>query len=312
MKIGFFGTPDIALYCLEELFKVHEICFVVTQPDKKTGRNQHMQICPAKHEAQCHDIPVLQPESLNDPAFFDQLNKYDAQIYVVVAYGKLIPRAVFDYPPLKTINLHPSLLPAYRGAAPLQWVLINGERETGVSVQLINERMDAGDIIRQEKVAITDDMTAADLSDAVLPLGVRLLNESIELLASGKAVSVQQKDDEATYCGKITRETARIDWTRSAVDIHNLVRGLNPKPVAWTTFRSRELKVWKTSLSHGVPDTALSLRPGEMAVYGKKRLMAGTGKGILELVAIQPETKKTMDGLSFINGYRPADTDCMG
>ena len=304
MKIGFFGTPDIASYCLNELLKEHTVSFAVTPCDKPVGRNRQIQFCPAKDLAMCHGIPLLQPESLKDPAFMEELRKYEADIFVVVAYGKLIPAEVFEYPRLKTINLHPSLLPKYRGAAPIQWALINGETRTGVSVQLINERMDAGDVVLQKEIDLDQDINAGGLYEKVLPVGARLLKESISLLASGEAKPFSQNEDDATYCGRITRDTAHIDWNDSAMNIHNLVRGLNPKPVAWTTFRGQNLKIYRTSPVSPEEDIQDGPGPGAIMRYHKKRLIAGTGSGFLELLELQPETKKRMDALSFINGQR--------
>lgn len=309
IRIGFFGTPEIASCCLEELCGDFHVSFVVAGEDKPAGRHQHMTHCAAKGSAMCRDIPILQPHSLRDPAFIDTIKKFDADIYVVVAYGKIIPREIFDHPSLKTINLHPSLLPRYRGAAPVPWAIIRGETETGVTVQLINEELDAGDIIVQEKVRIHENMTAGELYDVVIPMGSRMLSRAIGLLASGEAMPRPQDPAEATYCGKITRELAAVDWTRPSAEIHNLVRGLNPKPGAWTLFRGKNVKIWGTLRAE---DCGEDLRPGELHVRGKKTLLAGTGSGCIEITSIQPETKKTMDGPSFINGYRLTAGDSFG
>ncbi len=304
MKIGFFGTPDIAAHCLEELAKEHEIIFAVTPCDKPTGRHQHMQCCPAKDAAVCHDIPVLQPDNLKDEEFVKEVQSYDADIFVVVAYGKLIPKEIFNFPPLKTINLHPSLLPKYRGAAPIPWVLMNGEEKTGVTVQLINERMDAGDIVLQEEFLLDENITSGELFDLVLPMGARLVNMAIEGLAAGTITPVAQIEEDATHCGKITRDMACVDWSRSAEEIHNLVRGLNPRPVAWSAFREKNIRIWKTSLV-GADFTDLpNPAPGELLRYRKKHLLVGTGSGPLEILELQMENKKKMDGPAFLNGAR--------
>jgi methionyl-tRNA formyltransferase len=275
--------------------------FLVSPEDKKCGRDMKIQECAAKEFASCKDIPVLQPKSLKDPEFAAQLKSYNADIFVVVAYGKLIPRPIFTMPQYGTINLHPSLLPKYRGAAPVQWALINGDSETGVTVQMINEELDAGDIVLQEKIEIDENINAGELYDLVFPIGAELVVKSIELLGSGKAELVKQNGSDATHCGKIDKDTALINWNNNAFKIHNLVRGLNPKPVAWTTFRSHHMKIWKTSVFDGiVPE----LKPGEVTKFQKKHLLAGTGNGVIEILEIQPENKKKMDGLSFINGYR--------
>lgn len=302
IKIGFFGTPDIASYTLEKLCEKFEIAFLVAPEDKECGRNRSIQYCAAKETACCMNIPVLQPVSLKDPEFQRAIEAFNADIFVVVAYGKLIPEKVFSLPQFGTINLHPSLLPEYRGAAPVQWSIINGEKTSGITVQMINKELDAGDIVLQEKFLIDKDATAEELYETILPVGAELLIKAIDLLASGKAVKIKQNHDDATYCGKITREIANINWSSEAGTIHNLVRGLNPKPAAWTTFKGKNIKIWKTTLFNEDPE--YSPEPGEIFRFQKKKLLAGTGKGILEILEIQPENRKVMDGTAFINGYR--------
>jgi len=307
MKVGFFGTPGIASYVLEKLCCRFDVVFLVAPSDKRCGRDLKLQHCAAKEAALCHEVPVLQPVSLKDPAFAETLRGFGADIFVVVAYGRLIPASVFNIPPCGTINLHPPLLPKYRGAAPVEWALINGETVTGVTVQMINEELDAGDIVLSGEIAIDGNMTAKELYEIVLPVGAGLVADAVELLCSGGSINlVKQDHSQATWCGKIDNETAHIDWSTSAPAIHNLVRGLNPKPVAWTTFRGKHLKVWETRIfSEEAPAPA----PGEIAVLHKKRLIAGTGNGIIELVSLQPETKKRMDAAAFINGYRLAPSE---
>ena len=310
MKIGFFGTPELAARVLADLKQMHDIRFAVTAEDREAGRNRVMQFCPAKIQALKLNIPVLQPASLKDPGFMEMISSYDADIFVVVAYGSLIPRAVFDHPPLKTINLHPSLLPRYRGAAPIQWSLINGEKETGITVQLINERLDEGDIVIQEAVSLEPDTTAADLNEIVASRGAGLLDRAMRELVLGKAKLIRQDEAMATFCRKIDRDVAMIDWNKPAEEIHNLVRGLNPKPVAFSSFRGENIKIWKTAQVHeDLPGTA---EPGQILRYKKKRLLAGTGRGFIEILNIQPANKKIMDALSFINGYRLAPEDRFG
>lgn len=307
MKIGFFGTPEIAARCLERLHGVHEICFLVTQEDKKTGRHQHLLPPPAKESARARGIPVLQPGRLKEPAVIDDINRFDADLYVVVAYGRIIPRDIFDHPKYKTINLHPSLLPQYRGAAPIEWALMDGVATTGITVQRINEDLDAGDILLQEEIPVGPDMTAGDLYHEAIDRGGDLLDRAIRSLGEGTARPRQQDHDAATYCKKIDRDTARISWSRQAVGVHNLVRGLNPKPVAWTEFRGKGVRIWKTRLPGDLP--AMTLEPGEIARFQKKRLLTGTGGGIVEILEIQPENRDVLEALSFINGYRIAQGD---
>lgn len=302
MKIGFFGTPEIASFCLDRLGGAFEIAFVVTGEDKPAGRNQKLRFNPVKELSLQKGYRLIQPARLKDEGFLQEIKTCQAEIFVVVAYGKLIPPEVFNAPPFRTINLHPSLLPLFRGAAPIPWALIQGEHETGITVQLINERLDAGDILLQKPLPLDINMTAGDLYDRVLPLGADMLIETIKGLASGIITPRPQEEERATYCGKINRDTARIDWKLPAEALHNLVRGLNPKPVAWTTFREKNMRIWKTALPGDCG--VMSAVPGELIRFQKKRLLAGTGGGMLEILGIQPETKKEMDGLAFLNGYR--------
>jgi methionyl-tRNA formyltransferase len=317
MKIGFFGTPDIAAYYLDKLIKKHEVVFAATGEDKPKGRHGTPLFNDVKKTAVEKNIPVFQPSNLLDNDFLKQIADKNADIFVIVAYGKIVPAQIFNMPPLRTVNVHPSLLPEYRGAAPIQWALINGESETGITIQYINEKLDAGDILLQKKIPLDIDMSADDLFNVVLPLGFDILKEALDLLASGKAKPVKQNDAEATFCGKINRDTAHIDWKKSSEEIHNLVRGLNPKPVAWTEFKDKNIKIYKTKL---LPvdltdlikvNTGMELKPGFLTIY-KKRLIAGTGNGFVEILTLQPETKKIMDGSSFINGYRLASGDHFG
>lgn len=302
IKIGFFGTPEIASFSLTELSKNYEIAFVVTTCDKPRGRSQKVCGTPVKECAEGICVPVLEPQSLKDQDFIDEIRSYDADIFVVVAYGKIIPRIIFDMPRLGTINLHPSLLPKYRGAAPVQWALINGDDVTGVTVQMIEEKLDAGDIVLQEVIEIPIEMNAAELYEKVLPVGADLLVRAIEGLNEELILPIKQNENDSTYCSKIDRDLAHISWKDDSFKIHNLVRGLNPKPAAWTTFRESNLKIWKTSLieDHCLPE----LEIGEITKFQKKRLLVGTGNGVLEIVELQPENKKRLDALSFLNGFR--------
>lgn len=307
MKIGFFGTPEIASHCLEDLCAMNEVIFTVTNEDRPQGRNRKMRFCAAKNAAVERDIPVLQPGNLKDPHFHEQLREFAADIYVVVAYGKIIPRSVYTIPRLGTINMHPSLLPLYRGAAPIEWAIINGETETGVTVQLINDELDAGDIVLQQKVAIPPHATAADMYTMLTDMGAGMLEQAIAGLADGVLTPEPQNHEKATYCGKIDREISQIKWDDTAVNIHNKIRGLNPKPVAWTTFREKNLKIYQSALPDD-PDLP-ELSPGKIERYKKKRLLAGTASMPLEILSLQPEGKKILDALSFINGSRLSEHD---
>ncbi len=307
MKIGFFGTPEISSQCCEGLLAGHELLFVVASEDKPSGRNRKITLCPAKKFALSKNIPVFQPENLMDPAFISAIRRFKADIYVVVAFGKKIPGEIYNYPPHKTINLHPSLLPKYRGAAPVEWAIMNGEKTTGISVQLINDTIDGGDVIVQEEMGIDDDMTAGGLYELIAAAGCRLLGRAINMLETGEASPAKQEDKEATFCGKIDKKIAHIHWNRNAFEIHNQVRGLNPKPSAWTIFRGMNIRIFSTRPC--TDPMAAVPGPAHIKVLDKKRLLAGTGGGCIEILMIQPENKKVMDAASFINGYRPVEGD---
>ncbi|MCL2155352.1 MAG: methionyl-tRNA formyltransferase [Leptospirales bacterium] len=306
MRVGFFGTPDIASHMLKRLCREHDVLFLVAPEDKRSGRNLKIAGCSSKEIAESEDIPVLQPKNLKDQKFVEELKGFNADLFIVVAYGKLIPESVFTLPKYGTINLHPSLLPKYRGAAPVEWAIINGEKETGVTIQMINADLDAGDIIIQEKIQLDSSITAGELYEIINSIGEELLIESAEILSEGRGKLIPQDHSKATYCGKIDRDTALIDWNRNSNEIHNLIRGLNPKPAAWTNFRNMNIKIWRTV---EFINNEINLKPGQILKYNKKQLIVGTGSGVLEILEIQPENKKRMDGLSFINGYRLIDNE---
>ena len=307
IKVGFFGTPDIARQCLSSICGKYETVFTVTSSDKAQGRNLKVCCTPVKECAEEECIDVFQPDNLKDPEFEKTLMKYNAHIFVVVAYGHLIPRNIFSMPRLGTINMHPSFLPKYRGAAPVQWALIKGETESGISVQLIDEKLDSGDLVIQKKFAIDENITAGELYSKIIPFACECVSEAIDLLDSGKAVPLKQDHSAATYCGKITKDIARIDFSSNSEEIHNLVRALNPKPGAWCTFREKHIKIWKTAVCKEteIPD----LSAGEIFRVGKKRLFVKTVNSAVEIIEIQPENKKVMTAVEFINGMRLIEGD---
>lgn len=307
MKIGFFGTPEIAREVLEHLCHTHDVVFVVSSVDKPQGRSKKLCKPPIKVCAEEQCVEILQPDNIKEPMWVDVLSQFEADIFIVFAYGHIIPKAIFEMPPLGTINLHPSLLPEFRGAAPVQWALIEGKDETGVSIQVLEEALDSGPIVAQEKLTVDPDWDCNDLYDHCIPLGIKLLDKAISGLADKSISPTPQDGSKATYCGKINRDIAHIDWNQSSSAIHNLVRGLNPKPHGWTSFRDKEIKVVKTR--YFASDEAITLKPGELLGYHRKRLLVGTGDGLIEVTALQPAGKKLMNAAGFLNGARLDEND---
>jgi len=306
MKIGFFGTPDIGAYCLESLSQKHAVLFAVTQEDKPHGRSLRISKSAVSSAAEKLGIQVLTPPTLKDESFPETLNAFGADIFVVVAYGKIIPEVLFSIPRFGSINLHPSLLPRYRGAAPVESAILAGETISGITVQRITMRLDAGDILAQETMQIGEDATAEDMYGIVLPHGARMLLDVIDKLETGNCVPRVQDESLATYCGKISKESARINWKSPSAAIHNQIRAYNPKPVSWTVFRGASLRIHKSALFH---DGGVTLSPGEIMIYQKRRILAGTEDQPIEIISLQPENKKNMDSSAFINGYRPVTGD---
>lgn len=294
------GTPDFALYSLEALIEAgHELVAVVTVPDKKQGRGQKLKPSPVKQCAQKHGLTLLQPESLRDEAFLRELKELGAELFVVVAF-KILPREVFGIPPMGTLNVHASLLPAYRGAAPINWAIINGERESGVTTMLIDTRVDTGDILMQEKVSITGDMNAGDLHDLLAPLGARLLVRTLEKLKRGEIAPQKQDDRLASRAPKLTAANTAIDFNRPAAEVHNFIRGLSPYPGAYTFWRGQKLKILKAGISR---EEITEGNPGQIVRREKDRLVVACNPGAVSLERLQLQGKRQMSVRDFLNGY---------
>ncbi len=300
MKIIFMGTPDFAVYSLEALLEAgHELVAVVTVPDKKQGRGQKLRPSPVKQCALKHGLTLLQPESLRDETFREELKRLGAELFVVVAF-KILPREVFGIPPLGTLNVHASLLPAYRGAAPINWAIINGERESGVTTMLIDARVDTGDILLQERVNITGDMNAGDLHDLLAPLGARLLVLTLEKLKRGEIKPQKQDNRLASRAPKLTAANTAIDFNRPADEVHNFIRGLSPYPGAYTFWRGQKLKILKAGVSSGEHTES---RPGQIIRREKERLVVACNPGAVSLERLQLQGKRQMNVRDFLNGY---------
>lgn len=305
MRVVFMGTPDFAVPCLEALIeRKDEIAGVFTQPDKPVGRGHKLKAPPVKELAASHGIPVFQPPTLKDAAAQQQVRELAPELIVVVAYGKLLPKAVLDIPPLGCINVHGSLLPKYRGAAPIQWAVLNGEKQTGVSTMFLSEGMDCGDVILERAVEINEGETSGELFDRLAPIGAGLLRETIELIASGSAPRRRQDESQATLAPMITKDMARLDFTKDAAALINTINGMNPWPVAHTAVGGAVIKVYRARAA----DAAGA--PGEV-LDGKRFVVACKG-GALELLEIQAQGGKRMAAADYLRGHPVKPGTIMG
>jgi methionyl-tRNA formyltransferase len=302
MRIVFMGTPDFAIPSLEKLVKSkHEVVGVVTAIDKPKGRGLHLSESPVKTFSKEHHLKILTPENLKSDDFFYSLQELAPDLSVVVAF-RILPERIFSLPPLGTINLHASLLPKYRGAAPINWVLINGETKTGLSTFFIQKKVDTGNLILQKEIEILPEETFGELHDRMANLGANLLLESVDLIEKGEVKTIKQDDTFATPAPKITPEDCRIDWSREAVQIKNQIRGLSPIPAAFTLYKGKILKIYKATV---MSENPFSEGFGEVVEPNKKEeIWVKTQKGILNLLKVQPEGKRKMSASEFVRGYR--------
>jgi len=300
MKVVFMGTPDFAVPSLKALIESGYIVeAVVTQPDKPKGRGYKISYPPVKEVAISNNIPVLQPEKIkNNYEFYNELKNYNPDVIVVVAYGKILPKEILELPRFGCINVHASLLPKYRGAAPINWAIINGEKQTGITIMYMEEKLDAGDIILQELVGIEEDDTAGILHDKLAFLGSKLLVKALGLMESGKAMRIPQKEEEATYAPMIDREITEIKWVKSSKEIVNLIRGLNPFPGAHTYYKDELIKIWRAASV----DNADYGKPGEIVELGRDYILVSCGKGGLKILELQREGKKKLSAGEFLRG----------
>ncbi len=304
------GTPDFAATILDDIVKSGlEIVGVVTAPDRPAGRGQKLKSSPVKATSEAHKIPVLQPIKLKDPEFIQSLKSLKPDLFIVVAF-RMLPEIVWSIPPFGTINLHASLLPQYRGAAPINWAIINGEKETGLTTFKIDHKIDTGRIILQEKVVLTDDMTAGDLHDILMNKGAGLITRTVDLLFSDKAElndqnNLLESQDELKPAPKLFKENCRIDWSQSRQTIYNFIRGLSPYPGAWTVFCNQEGKEFSArvhSVSKKITDN--DKPAGMIDQTNKLELVIHCESGALSINTFQPEGKKKMSAEQFLRGYR--------
>lgn len=303
-KVVFMGTPDFAVPPLNALVEDgYLIACVVTQPDRPRGRKQRLTPPPVKVAAQNHGLEVWQPESIRASEAVERLRTFSPDLIVTVAYGQILPKSVLDMPAHGCINVHASLLPKYRGGAPIHWALINGERETGVTLMYMVEALDAGDILTQRRVPITADDTAGSLHDKLSKAGAELLRKSLPSILRGDVTPTPQDDALATYAPNVTRADERIDWTQSAEAIVNRIRGLNPWPVAYTTLNGNIFKIWRAE----PVQSQASAPPGTVVRVDERAIHVSAGKGEVRLLEVQPAGKKRMGTDQFLRGTKIID-----
>lgn len=312
LKIVFFGTPEFAVASLDALVQGgYDVAAVVTMPDKPAGRGKKLSMSDVKKYALEKGLPILQPEKLKNPEFVEALREINADLFIVIAF-RMLPEIVWGMPRLGTFNLHASLLPKYRGAAPINRAIMNGETETGITTFFLKHEIDTGDMICRRTTEIGENDNAGDIHDRLMMMGAETVIETVDAILDGSLKTQPQPEGEFIAAPKIFKEDCRIDWNRPARDIHNHIRGLAPYPAAWTQMSERkhadeeprisDLKIFATSLA-GLPEE-IALKPGEVRIEGK-RMFAGAGDGIIEILSLQPAGKKAMPTNAFILGYHP-------
>lgn len=302
LRIVFMGTPDFAVASLQALYDAgYSIVAVVTQPDKPKGRGRKLSLSPVKEKALELELAVLQPEKIKNAEFTAQMEALKPDLIVVVAYGKILPKSILNMPPLGCVNVHASLLPKYRGAAPIQWAIMNGEKETGITTMLMDEGLDTGDMLLKERIEIDENMDFGTLHDALAQIGADLLSKTIDGLEKGSLKGQAQEGLEFSYAPLLERKHEWINWQDTAAAIANKIRGMHPWPGACTIYHNKPLKircakVYDSKDNDAVPGTVISLQKGQGFVVQ-------TGAGSLLVTQVQPFGKKNMSAVSFMNGY---------
>lgn len=314
MRIVFMGTPDFSVPALKALVEAgHQVIAVVTQPDKPKGRGKEVQMTPVKIQAMEYGIPVYQPAKVREASFVEVLQGMEADVYVVIAFGQLLPKAVLELPKYGCINIHASLLPKYRGAAPIQWCVIDGERETGITTMMMDVGLDTGDMLEKTAIPIEEKETGGSLHDKLSLAGGALILSTLKKLEEGTLVRTPQTDEGTCYAKMLTKSLGDIDWNQSAVSIERLIRGLNPWPSAYTLWNGKTIKIWSADVTtgreaaaflseSGVPSET-GITPGTVVCSDKHSLVVCTGDGLLSVRELQMEGKKRMDTPAFLRGY---------
>lgn len=316
MKIVYMGTPDFAVAPLEALLQAgYEVSAVVTQPDKQKGRGKALQMSPVKECALSHGLEVFQPVKIREAAAVGRLAEFEADLFIVAAFGQILSEEILNMPRLGCINIHASLLPAYRGAAPIQWAVLNGEKESGVTIMRMARGVDTGDMFCRAVVPLDEKETGGSLHDKLMEAGARLLVEALPGIERGELLPVPQKEEEASHAGKLTKTMGLIDWRRDSAELERLVRGLNPWPSAYTFYKGKQLKIWEADVikaseaercgeSSSLEEGAL--KPGTVAFVGKDFFDVVAGNGMLRVKSLQIEGKRRMQTGEFLLGNEMA------
>ncbi len=312
MKIVFMGTPDFAAGALEALISAgHEITAVVTQPDKPKGRSKELIPPPVKLCALKHNIPVMQPGRIKTPEAVAELKQYPADVYIVAAFGQILSQEILDIPRYRSLNIHASLLPKYRGTSPIQQVIIDGEEKTGITIMQMDAGIDTGDILYKKEIPIENRDDYETLHDKLMVLGGEAIVEALALLEQGKLVPEKQDDSLSCYVSLINKSMGRIDFTRRAIELDRLIRGLTPWPGTFTSCRGRQLKIWRAeAVSSGDRNTAAV--PGEILRVEKDSLTVAAGEGALKIYELQLEGKKRMTAHDFLLGVKLQPGEILG
>ena len=313
MKIIFMGTPDFSVGTLEALVEAgHEVVLAVSQPDKPKGRGKEMQFTPVKECALKYNIPVYQPRRVREAECIEELRKYNADIMVVVAFGQILPKEILEMAPYGCVNVHASLLPKYRGSAPIQWAIINGEEVTGVTTMQMDEGLDTGDMLLKTEIPIEEKETGGSLFDKLAAAGAKLCVETLEALQNKTVTPIPLGETTTAYAKMLDKQLGNIDWNKTAVEIERLIRGLTPWPSAYTNWNNKVMKIWDAEVSDmdmvKIDAETLNMdvetKPGTIVKVDKDAFYVQTGDGLLKVLELQIPGKKRMDAGAFLRGYQ--------